>query len=185
MDIRSESVGDPARFRSFDDLLRGLRALPPAPTERGRVALIVARGDGGLRRALDRVRLEPGKGIPGDAWGRRARKNADGSITAMRRDVAELLANGQPVALAGDQLFVDLDLSAENLPPGTRLRAGTALLEVTPKPHTGCRKFSARFGPDALRLTEELRPLNLRGIYLKVVEAGELAVGDPLTKRTV
>ena len=66
-----------------------------------------------------------------------------------------------------------------------RLRAGTSILEVTPKPHTGCGKFSARFGPDALRLTQELRPLNLRGVYLKVVEAGELAAGDGLTKRSV
>ncbi|HYF01677.1 MAG TPA: MOSC domain-containing protein, partial [Planctomycetota bacterium] len=142
-------------------------------------------GEGGLRRVLDRVRLEPGQGIPGDAWGRRPHRSADGSITATRRDVAELLANGQPIVLAGDQLFVDLDLSAANLPAGTRLRAGTAVLEVTPKPHNGCSKFAARFGPDALRLTEELRPLNLRGIYLKVVEAGELAPGDPLTKQTV
>ena len=184
MDIRSDTMGDPARHRSFEELERDLAALPPAPKARGRVALIVARGEGGLRSRLDRVRLEPGRGIPGDAWGRRPHQNADGSITAMRRDVAELLANGQPIVLAGDQLFVDLDLSRENLPPGTRLRAGTAVLEVTPKPHNGCSKFSARFGPDALRLTAEpaLRPLNLRGVYLKVVEAGEVAPGDPLIK---
>ena len=178
--VNSDSVGDPARFRSFDDLERALKALPPAPKERGRVALIVARGADGLRSCLDRVRLEPGRGIPGDAWGRRPHLSADGSITAMRRDVAELLANGQPILLAGDQLFVDFDLSAANVPPGTRLRAGTSILEVTPKPHNGCSKFSRRFGPDALRLTQELRPLNLRGVYLKVVEAGELAAGDAL-----
>jgi hypothetical protein len=177
MDIRSDTMGDPARYRSFDDLERELLALPPAPTSLGRVALIVARGEGGLRRRLDRVRLEPGQGIPGDAWGRRPHRSADGSITAMRRDVAELVANGQPIELAGDQLFVDLDL---RLTPGTRLRAGTSTLEVTPKPHNGCGKFSARFGPDALRLTAEprLRPMNLRGIYVKVVEAGELSPGD-------
>src|SRR5687768_17154289 len=118
MDIRSDTMGDPARYRSFDDLERALMALPAAPRERGRVALIVARGEGGLRRLLDRVRLEPGQGIPGDAWGRRPHASAEGSITAMRRDVAELLANGQPIELAGDQLFVDLDLRR---PPGTRL----------------------------------------------------------------
>lgn len=184
MDIRSDTTGDPARFRGFEDLERGLAALPPGPSERGRVALIVARGEGGLRRTLDRVRLRPGQGIPGDAWGRRPHKSADGSITAMRLDVAELLANGQPLLLAGDQLFVDLDLSAANVPPGTRLRAGTAVLEVTPKPHNGCSKFAARFGPDALRLTAEprLRPLNLRGVYLKVVREGSLAAGDVLAK---
>ena len=179
MDIRSDTMGDPARYRSFEELERALAALPPAPKAKGRVVLIVARGEGGLRSCLDRVRLEPGRGIPGDAWGRRPHKTADGSITAMRRDVAELLANGQPILLAGDQLFVDLDLS---LPPGTRLRAGTAVLEVTPKPHNGCGKFSARFGPDALRLTAEpaLRPLNLRGVYLKVVEAGDVGPGDAI-----
>lgn len=175
-------MGDPARYRSFSDLERALLALPPAPKERGRVALIVARGEGGLRRRLDRVRLEPGQGIPGDAWGRRPHKSADGSITAMRRDVAELVANGQPIELAGDQLFVDLDL---RLAPGTRLRAGTSILEVTSKPHNGCGKFSARFGPDALRLTEERRDMRLRGIYVKVVEAGELAPGDALDVLTL
>ena len=80
----------------------------------------------------------------------------------------------------GDILFLALDLSVENLPTGSRLRLGRALLEVTVKPHNGCRKFAARFGHDALRLVAnpQLRHRNLRGIYLCVVEAGEVAVGD-------
>jgi MOSC domain-containing protein YiiM len=104
----------------------------------------------------------------------------DAQLAVMQRDVAELIANGQPLTLFGDNLFLDLDLSAENLPAGSRVRAGTALLAVTPKPHDGCRKFRARFGNDALRFVSkgELRHRNLRGIYMRVVEAGELGVGD-------
>ena len=100
----------------------------------------------------------------------------------MQIDVAELIANGQPLTLFGDNLFLELDLSAANLPPGSRLRAGTATLEVTPEPHDGCRKFRERFGDAALRLVSrrDLRHLNLRGVYLQVVEAGEIAVGDPV-----
>jgi MOSC domain-containing protein YiiM len=91
-----------------------------------------------------------------------------------------LIANGQPAALFGDNLFLDLDLSAANLPAGSRVRVGRALLEVTPKPHNGCQKFRARFGDGALRLTAMAarRPRNLRGIYMRVVEEGEVRVED-------
>jgi MOSC domain-containing protein YiiM len=100
----------------------------------------------------------------------------------MQFGVADLIANGQPLTLFGDQMFLELDLSARNMPPGTRLQAGTSLLEVTPMPHNGCRKFRARFGDGALRLVSmpQLRHLNLRGVYLSVVEAGDIAVGDPV-----
>jgi len=96
--------------------------------------------------------------------------------------VADLIAGGQPLVLAGDNLFVSLDLSTGNLPAGSRLRAGTALLEVTPKPHNGCRKFRTRFGDGALRLVSDakLRHRNLRGIYLCVIEPGILRVGDSI-----
>jgi MOSC domain-containing protein YiiM len=98
----------------------------------------------------------------------------------MQHDVASLIANGQPLPLFGDNLFLDLDLSATNLPIGSRLRAGAVLLEVTPKAHNGCHKFKGRFGSDALRFVAhpDRRSLNLRGIYLRVVEDGEVAVGD-------
>ena len=98
----------------------------------------------------------------------------------LRRDVAELIAHGQPLTLFGDNLLVELDLSAANLPVGSRLRVGEALVEVTPKPHNGCRKFRARFGPDALRFVQAppTRDQNLRGIYWRVVEPGEAGVGD-------
>jgi MOSC domain-containing protein YiiM len=97
----------------------------------------------------------------------------------MRREVAELIAHGQPLTLFGDNLIVELDLSAANLPTGSRLRVGEALVEVTPKPHNGCTKFRARFGEAALRFVQAppTRDQNLRGIYWKVVEPGEVSVG--------
>jgi MOSC domain-containing protein YiiM len=104
------------------------------------------------------------------------------SLAVMQRDVAELIANGQPLTLFGDNVFVDLDLSTANLPAGSRLRVGAVELVVTPAPHNGCRKFRGRFGDDALRFVaaRHLRPRNLRGIYLRVVSGGDVACGDPV-----
>lgn len=102
----------------------------------------------------------------------------------MRRDVAALLANGQPLTLFGDNLFVDRDLSAANQVPGTRFRVGGALVEVTARPHDGCAKFRQRFGADALRFVQaaSTRDRNLRGVYWKVVEDGEVRIGDPIER---
>jgi MOSC domain-containing protein YiiM len=118
--------------------------------------------------------------MPGDAWKRKTPDKPEAQLAVMQLGIAEFLANGQPLALFGDNLFLDLDLSAANLPIGSRLRAGGVLLEVTPKAHNGCRKFMGRFGNDALRFISQpaIRPLNLRGIYLRVIEDGEVAVGD-------
>jgi MOSC domain-containing protein YiiM len=103
-------------------------------------------------------------------------------IAVMERKVAELIANGQPLILFGDCLILDLDLSTQNLPPGSRVRVGGAVLEVTPMPHNGCQKFRARFGQDALRFVvmRELRHNNLRGTYMRVLEGGEFSVSDPV-----
>jgi len=180
--IDSRSVGDPVRYRKLEELAAGLEALPDAPRERGRVALIVARGEGGRRALPERIRLEADAGIPGDAWGRQQESHLGMAIAVMQIDVAELVANGQPLALFGDNLFLSLDLSTDNLPPGSRVRVGGAVLEVTPMPHNGCRKFRGRFGADALSFVSqaELRPRNLRGIYMRTVEGGEIAPGDPV-----
>jgi MOSC domain-containing protein YiiM len=98
----------------------------------------------------------------------------------MNRAVATLMAAGQPLTTFGDNLYVDLDLSAANLPAGTRLRIGRALVEMTPEPHNGCKKFNARFGNDALKFVQrkETRDQNFRGVYWRVIEPGEIAVGD-------
>ena len=115
----------------------------------------------------------------------RSSPQPDAQLAVMQTDVAALIANGQPLVLFGDNLFVDLDLSTDNLPPGSRLMVGTARLEVTPKPHNGCGKFRGRFGADALHLVSrpDLRHRNLRGIYLRVVEAGDVQVGDAVEVR--
>lgn len=181
--IHSGSVGDPARFLGLDALDAGLAAIA-APREAGRVALIVRRvAPGGVREVLGRVVVSPASGVPGDAWGRRPDPDPQAQLTVMQLEVATLVANGQPLELFGDNLFVDLDLSRERLPTGSRLRVGGATLEVTPLPHNGCRKFRARFGADALRFVAraDTRHRNLRGVYMRVVEAGEVAAGDPVT----
>lgn len=177
--VDSDSVGDPACFLALGDLQRELTTLT-SPRDSGRVALIVRKVEGGRREVLDQIRLSPDSGIAGDAWGRRAERNPGMQITVMQADVAKLLANGQPLTLFGDNLFLELDLSAQNLPAGSRVRVGRAILEVTSIPHNGCRKFQGRFGQDALRFVsmKELRLRNLRGIYMQVVEPGDVRPGD-------
>jgi MOSC domain-containing protein YiiM len=180
--VDSQSLGDPARFRTVDELASGLRALRMAARDRGRVALIVRRGEGGRRETPDRIVVTRDGGIPGDAWERHPTRRPDGQITVMQIDVAELIANGQPLTLFGDNLFLEIDLSVENLPLGSRLRIGVAVLEVTAKPHDGCRKFRSRFGDDALGFVAkpETRHRNFRGIYLQVIEDGAIGCGDPV-----
>jgi len=168
------------RQRSLAELEQRLRALPGAPKDMGRIALVMRRNEDGQREVVSEALLAVNTGIPGDAWGRSAERNNDAQITVMQNDVAELIADGQALTLFGDNLFLELDLSADNLPPGSRVRAGSAVLEVTPKPHTGCLKFKARFGEGALRLISkrELGDRNLRGIYMRVVQDGTVRAGD-------
>jgi len=178
--IETSLVGDPARFHTLADLERMLMALPRMPTDRGRVALMVRRCQEGQREVLDRVVLVPGAGVPGDRWIRKPRPNPGAQIAVMQKDVAELIANGQPLTLFGDNLFLELDLSAANLPPSSRLRVGSAILEATPTAHTPCKKFRVRFGYDAVQfvLKAELGHRKLRGIYMRAVETGEIRTGD-------
>ena len=180
--LRKEAYGpegDAACHLPLSELAARLAALPAALTDAGTVALILRRHPDGTRETPARVYLAPAQGVPGDGWSRRPPRDPEAELAVMRRDVAELIANGQAIALFGDNLFVDLDISATNLPCGTRLRAGEAVVEVTPKPHNGCVKFRGRFGGDALRFVQapETRHLNLRGIYWRVVEAGAVENG--------
>jgi MOSC domain-containing protein YiiM len=180
--IDSHTDGDPAAFLALDVLEARLARAPRAPLDTGLVRVLLTRHAGGRREVLERAVLTPQSGMPGDSWGRQRHPAPEAQLAVMQYDVAELIANGQPLALFGDQLFLELDLSAANLPPGSVLRAGAATLEVSPEPHEGCRKFRERFGDGALRFVSkrELRHLNLRGIYLRVVDAGEIVTGDPV-----
>ncbi|GDY21959.1 hypothetical protein LBMAG56_33060 [Verrucomicrobiota bacterium] len=178
----AEARGDSARHLSAAALAAAFRALPPAPKDSGRLTGIVRRPTKEAREVLQCARLSPEEGLPGDGWGQKPAPDPAAQLTVMQTGVAEMLANGQSLALFGDNLFVDLDLSVANLPVGSRLRVGGAVVEVTPLPHDGCHKFNARFGGDALRFVnaKPTRPLNLRGIYWRVIEAGDIEIGAHL-----
>lgn len=173
-------TGDPVRHLPRAELDGRLVALPQPPQHRGMLRLIVRRRKDGTRATPEEVVLTKEEGVPGDAWARRPPRDPQAQIAVMRYDIAELIANGQPLTLFGDNLFVDLDLSGPNLCTGRRIRVGHAIVEVSPKPHNGCLKFKARFGDDAFRFVQALptRAENRRGIYWRVVESGRVRLGD-------
>jgi len=149
------------------------------------VRLIVRRPRVGDREVVDEAQLDPATGLVGDSWHTRRGSDPEMQLTIMNARVTELVAGDtERWPLAGDQLYVDLDLSLANLPAGTRLAIGTAVVEVTAPPHTGCRKFVARFGLDAMKFVNSPtgRQLNLRGINAKVVQPGAVRVGDRVRK---
>jgi hypothetical protein len=170
------------------ELAEGVDEVRRSPSDSGVVELITVRPTQHERRVLDSVEVDPERGAIGDNWqARGSARTADGGpnpeaqVTVMNSRAVQLVAGSRERwQLAGDQLFVDLDLSPENLPTGTRLLVGDAELEVTASPHTGCAQFSARFGVAALRLTAtpEGRALRLRGINTRVVRGGTVSTGD-------
>jgi hypothetical protein len=171
--------------RSADELAAGLDEIRQSPADHGTVELIVRRPAENEREVLEEGVLDLDDGLVGDTWNGRGTPNPDAQLTLMNARTAELIAGGRDRwPLAGDQLYVDLDLSVENLPAGARLAVGDAVVEVTAVPHTGCAKFSARFGTDALRFVNKPpgRELRLRGVNARVVAAGAVRVGDTITK---
>jgi MOSC domain-containing protein YiiM len=152
-------------------------AFEPAPLESGTVRGICVRVEEGVHATPQRVEVTVEDGVAGDRWATGGR-DRDVQVTLMNLRVAELI--GGPLDLAGDNFQVDLDLSEEVLPVGTRLRIGSALLEVSPAPHTGCKKFRERFGLDALKWVNDSRDRRLRGMNCRVLETGAVAVGDPV-----
>jgi MOSC domain-containing protein YiiM len=165
-------------------LRAGLPAILESPTDGGTVELIIRRPASDEREILAEAHLDGAAGVVGDRWAQ-----ADGDparqVTVMNARAVALLA-GTPDRwpLAGDQIYVDFDLSEDNLPPGSRLELGTAVLEVTAEPHRGCKKFAARFGLDALRFvnSREGYALHLRGINTRVVRPGVVRTGDAVRK---
>jgi MOSC domain-containing protein YiiM len=171
--------------RSADELAAGLDEILQSPAARGTVELIVRRPAEDEREVLDEGVLDLHEGLVGDRWHRRATPNRDTQLTLMNARTIDLIAGSRERwPLAGDQLYVDLDLGFENLPAGTQLAVGDALIEVTAEPHAGCAKFSARFGTDAVKFVNKSpgRELRLRGVNTRVVTSGAVRIGDAITK---
>lgn len=180
------------QFTNLATLEAGLGRILTSPRDAGRLEMIVIRPEREQRHTPPRTRLSAEGGVEGDHWQRTcSRKLPDGSphpevqITIMNVRCLELLtADRARWPLAGDNLLVDLDLSATNLQPGDRLRIGATLIEITEPPHDGCAKFSRRFGEAALKFvnSERGKQLRLRGVHARVIEPGEVAVGDRVEK---
>jgi MOSC domain-containing protein YiiM len=170
----------------------GLDDIRRSPDDGGRVELIVRRPALGEREVLEEAELDCDRGLVGDTWVERpSRQTPDGSphpdmqLTLMNARAARLVAGSADRSpLAGDQLYVDVDLSVANLPPGSRLRIGGAVVEITAEPHRGCKKFTQRFGLAALRFvnSDVGAALRLRGANAKVVVAGTFRTGDAVRK---
>jgi hypothetical protein len=180
------------QYLSMTELEAGMDHIRQSPKDHGTLKMIVRRPNVDEREVLQEGELNTAEGLAGDTWKVRVNKHsADGlasttkQITIMNaRTVALLAQSEEHWPLAGDQLYVDMDLSDDNLPPGTKLAIGSAILEVSPDPHTGCQKFSARFGVEALKFVNspEGKQLHLRGINTKVIQAGTIKVGDVVKK---
>ncbi|MFD1082439.1 MOSC domain-containing protein [Micromonospora andamanensis] len=180
------------RHRSMDEIMEGLHLVRRSPRGVGTLALAVRRPAVDAREVLSRAELDPDAGLLGDTWGQRpSTRTADQSphpdmqLNVINSRFVELIAgpDRDAWALAGDQLYVDLDLSFDALPAGTRLAIGDrAVIEVTDQPHTGCAKFAARFGRDAHKVvwTDEGKHLRLRGLNARVVIGGTIETGDTI-----
>ena len=178
--------------RTTSQLEAGLEEIRQSPKDNGVLKMIVRRPGVGQRETQDAGELSITEGLVGDSWKERESKHTpDGSahpeyqINIMNsRTIALVAQHPERWPLAGDQLYVDLNLGGENLPVGTRLAIGTSVIEVTSPPHTGCAKFMARFGRDATQFvnSREGRALNLRGINARVVKSGTIRVGDCVKK---
>lgn len=170
----------------FTQLQAGLAEVEAAPAAVGRLELIVRRPETDGREVIETGVLSTSVGLEGDNWGSHEGRNPECQLTLMNARAAQLVARTRERwPLAGDQLYVDLSLSAANLPTGTRLAIGdAAVVEVTAEPHTGCSKFVERFGLPAMQFVNspEGRALNLRGINTRVVQGGVVRVGDVVRK---
>ncbi len=175
-----------------EELEAGLGDVLLSPKDEGVLELIVRRPRVDEREVLEEGRLDLVEGLVGDSWRERGssrtpdgRAHPDTQLNVMNSRMLALVARDRERwRLAGDQLIIDMDLSDENLPAGTRLALGSAVIEVTDQPHTGCKKFVARFGLDAMKFVNspEGKRLRLRGLNAKVIRPGVIRAGDVVRK---
>jgi hypothetical protein len=178
-------------YKTAEEIEQGMGAVFAAPRDAGQVRLIVRRPARGEREIVEEAELDLELGLVGDDWVNRAGLRSDGpnrfaQLTLMNAGYAELIAGprSEDWAPAGDQMYLDLDISKSNLPPGARISVGEAVVEISAEPHTGCAQFSARFGSEALKATntERGRELRLRGANAMVVKPGVVRTGDQARK---
>jgi MOSC domain-containing protein YiiM len=177
---------------SREHLEAGLEHIRESPADRGRLILVVRRPEIGQRDLPEEAVLDLATGLEGDNWLTRGSSSTpdrsadpDRQVTVINARLAELVAGGTGrMALAGDQLYVDLDLSVDNLPAGSLLAVGEAVLRVSEAPHTGCAKFIDRFGTEAMRFVSSRtgRRLRLRGMNARIVVPGTVRLGDLAVK---
>lgn len=174
-----------AKTATVEDLEARWGEAQPSPQDNGAVEMIVRRPAPDQREELQRAAFSAEAGLLGDDWLRRHGDEIEAQITLMNSRVAQLLAGDRSRwAEAGDQLFVDLDISQDNLPPGARIQLGGVIMQISSLPHTGCTKFARRFGGHARKwtATDEGARQRRRGVYAHVVQDGEINVGDRITK---
>lgn len=145
------------------------------------VGFIVARQTDGSRTVLTQATLCTEKGLVQDRWYLETNRNLDEQIAAMNIDIARIIANGQSLTLFGDALFLDIDMRINALPVGSKLYIGSCIVQVTPEPHNPCSKFRSRFGHHALKTCVQLSDDRIRGVYLRVIKGGVIALGDSIT----
>ena len=144
------------------------------------VGYLVARNIDGSRNVFTEVQLDKEKGVVPDRWYLDPKRSLDEQIATMNHQVAEYFANGQSLTLYGDALFLDIDMRKDNLPIGSTLHIGQCILQVTPEPHNACAKFRDRFGKPVFVACARNKHLNLRGVYLQVLQGGVVSVGDEI-----
>ncbi|MEZ4829298.1 MAG: MOSC domain-containing protein [Bacteroidia bacterium] len=176
-------------YTSSAEIEARLPEILAAPSDQGEIKMLIVRRASDHREIRNEVYVSPEGGVEGDRWakGKSSRDPMHGDqITLMNSRILELIAGGDPLrmALAGDNIVADFDLRDENLTAGQQLQIGEVILEVTATPHNGCKKFSERFGPEALKFinTPSNRYMHLRGIYVKVISPGIISVGDIIRK---